>query len=153
MGGSVDLVLLFFGIASMVSIWIVGAHIDRRLRTLTIASTILVALAATFLALLAENPTPGLRRGDAVGPGLGRRPDPAPNGGGKRGRGSGGHGPSDAGDLLERGQGSRRRDRRPHPGRAGPGPTAFPLALLLLLLPVLATTIAARTNAFPAKSR
>jgi predicted MFS family arabinose efflux permease len=56
MGGSVDLVLLVFGAASMASIWIVGAQIDRRLRRLTIASTVLFAVATTMLALLAGSP-------------------------------------------------------------------------------------------------
>ncbi|UMP06499.1 MFS transporter [Amycolatopsis sp. EV170708-02-1] len=56
MGGSVDAILLVFGLASMVSIWLVGVHIDRRLRALTVAGTLLVALGATILALLGENP-------------------------------------------------------------------------------------------------
>ncbi|OXM44321.1 MFS transporter [Amycolatopsis thailandensis] len=56
MGGSVDRILLVFGVASMVSIWFVGVLIDRRLRALTVAGTLLVALGATLLALLGENP-------------------------------------------------------------------------------------------------
>ncbi|MBU3065354.1 MFS transporter [Nocardia sp. NEAU-G5] len=52
LGGEVGAVLLVFGIASMVSIWFTGAYIDRRLRGLTIAATILVAVAAAGLALL-----------------------------------------------------------------------------------------------------
>jgi predicted MFS family arabinose efflux permease len=56
MGDSTDVVLLVFGAASLLSIWIVGAHIHRRLRTLTIASALLVALAAALLAVLAESP-------------------------------------------------------------------------------------------------
>ncbi|WP_410654320.1 MFS transporter [Amycolatopsis sp. lyj-112] len=56
MGGAVDLILLVFGLASMVSIGIVGARIDRRLRALTVAGTLLVALGATMLALLSESP-------------------------------------------------------------------------------------------------
>jgi predicted MFS family arabinose efflux permease len=52
MSGSVDVALLVFGVASMLSIWIVGAHIDRRLRFLTIAATVLFAVAATILATL-----------------------------------------------------------------------------------------------------
>ncbi|MBE1575643.1 MFS transporter [Amycolatopsis roodepoortensis] len=56
MGGSVDRILLVFGLASMVSIWLVGLLIDRRLRPLTVAGTLLVALGATILALLGENP-------------------------------------------------------------------------------------------------
>ncbi|RKS06566.1 putative MFS family arabinose efflux permease [Nocardiopsis sp. Huas11] len=52
-GASVDLVLLVFGIASLVGIAVVGARIDRRLRTLTVASTLLVAVAGTLLAVSA----------------------------------------------------------------------------------------------------
>jgi predicted MFS family arabinose efflux permease len=48
--------LLIFGVASMVSIGIVGAHIDRRLRTLIVAGTVLVAVAATVLAVVAASP-------------------------------------------------------------------------------------------------
>ncbi|NUT98792.1 MAG: MFS transporter [Saccharothrix sp.] len=55
MGGSIGVVLLVFGIASMFSIWVVGAMIDRRLRVLTVASTILVAVAAGALAVTAES--------------------------------------------------------------------------------------------------
>ncbi|KOX13857.1 MFS transporter [Nocardiopsis sp. NRRL B-16309] len=50
-GASVDLVLLVFGVASLVSIAVVGARIDRRPRALTVAATLLVAAAATLLAV------------------------------------------------------------------------------------------------------
>lgn len=56
LGGSVDLVLLIFGVASMVSIWVVGALIDRRLRTLTITGTVLVGLAAAMLGVFTGSP-------------------------------------------------------------------------------------------------
>jgi predicted MFS family arabinose efflux permease len=49
MARSVDLVLLVFGIASVASIWIVGAHIDRHLPLLTIVATVLVMVAAFAL--------------------------------------------------------------------------------------------------------
>ncbi|GHH83334.1 MFS transporter [Kitasatospora indigofera] len=55
MGRSTDLVLLVFGIASMVSIWIVGAQIQHRLRALTIGSSLLVAVAAAGLGLLSDS--------------------------------------------------------------------------------------------------
>ncbi|MDL4820859.1 MFS transporter [Actinomadura opuntiae] len=54
MGGSTDLVLLVFGIASLASIWLTGIHIDQRLRTLTIASVLLVGAAAAVLAVPAH---------------------------------------------------------------------------------------------------
>lgn len=44
-----DLVLLVFGIASLVGIWVVGILIDRHLRILTLASTALFAAAALAL--------------------------------------------------------------------------------------------------------
>lgn len=56
MGGSADLVLLVFGGASLVSIWVVGAGIDRRLRGLTLASVLLVGAAAALLAVFADVP-------------------------------------------------------------------------------------------------
>ncbi|WP_309113308.1 MFS transporter [Saccharothrix sp.] len=56
MGGSVDVVLLVFGVASIVSIWLVGAWIDRRLRALTVVATILVAMATGALGVPAGSP-------------------------------------------------------------------------------------------------
>jgi predicted MFS family arabinose efflux permease len=56
MGGSIDRVLLVFGLASIASIWITGAHIDRRLRMLTIGAAVLTAVAAAALAVFAEVP-------------------------------------------------------------------------------------------------
>ncbi len=44
-----DLVLLVFGIASLLGIWIVGVLIDRHLRVLTLASTLVFCLAALAL--------------------------------------------------------------------------------------------------------
>lgn len=52
MGGSVDFVLLVFGVASILGIWLVGASIDRRLRALTVVATLLVAVAAVGLLFL-----------------------------------------------------------------------------------------------------
>ncbi|WP_245362311.1 MFS transporter, partial [Streptomyces albus] len=55
MGGSRDIVLLVFGIASVVSIWITGALVDRKLRQLTIVSSALFLIAAVLLGVLAGN--------------------------------------------------------------------------------------------------
>lgn len=52
---SVDVLLLAFGIASLVSIWIVGAQVDRRLRLLMITSTVLFGAGAIMLAGLADS--------------------------------------------------------------------------------------------------
>ncbi|MFD3535454.1 MFS transporter [Streptomyces sp. NPDC058664] len=51
LAGSTGLVLLVFGAASLAGIWFTGRHIDRRLRTLTLAGTILFAVAAAVLAV------------------------------------------------------------------------------------------------------
>ncbi|MFF4180532.1 MFS transporter [Streptomyces sp. NPDC001750] len=52
----VDAVLLVFGGASVLGLWLVGTLIDRHLRTLVIASSCLFALAAVVLALFAQFP-------------------------------------------------------------------------------------------------
>ncbi|WP_087008431.1 MFS transporter [Gulosibacter sp. 10] len=52
LGDRVDLVLLAFGLASLVSIWITGALIQTRLRALILAATVLVAIAAAALAVV-----------------------------------------------------------------------------------------------------
>lgn len=56
MGDDTDLVLLAFGVASLVSVWIVGSRIHEQLRALSIASALLVAVAAALLAVLGGNP-------------------------------------------------------------------------------------------------
>lgn len=53
-----DLVLLVFGVASLLGIWIVGVLIDRHLRVLTLASTLVFCLAA--LALGVADTAPGV---------------------------------------------------------------------------------------------
>lgn len=58
LGVRTDLVLLVFGIASLLSIWIVGAHIHARLRALTVAATLLVAAAAALLAVFSHHAAP-----------------------------------------------------------------------------------------------
>ncbi|MFE6053657.1 MFS transporter [Kitasatospora sp. NPDC056446] len=55
MGGQRDIVLLVFGVASMVSIWITGALVDRKLRALTAGSTALFIVASLLLGVLADN--------------------------------------------------------------------------------------------------
>ncbi|MFH0180302.1 MFS transporter [Streptomyces cacaoi] len=52
----VSAVLLVFGVASLVSIWITGILIDRHLRRLVISSTALFALAVLALGLLTGQP-------------------------------------------------------------------------------------------------
>ena len=52
----IDVVLLAFGVAAIVSIFLVGATIDRHLRALTVVSTLLVAAGVTLLACSREAP-------------------------------------------------------------------------------------------------
>lgn len=51
-----ELVLLMFGATSLLGIWIIGVMIDRHLRTLTLASTCLFALAALVLHIAGDDP-------------------------------------------------------------------------------------------------
>ncbi|MGK5643076.1 MFS transporter [Streptomyces sp. URMC 126] len=149
MGGSADLVLLTFGIASLAGIWFVGAHIHRRLRALTIASALLVAASAAVFAVFSDSPALvyvaaalwGLGWGGvptllqtAVGQAGGESADAAQAmlvtlwnvamaGGGVVG-----------GLLLD-----------------GLGHFSLPWSVLLLLAPVLAVVVGARVHGFPAK--
>lgn len=51
-----DVVLLVFGMTSLFSIWVVGVLIDRYLRALTLASTVLFGLAAWLLGIAGGDP-------------------------------------------------------------------------------------------------
>ncbi|WP_407321010.1 MFS transporter [Dickeya ananatis] len=51
-----DLVLLMFGVSSLLGIWIVGVLIDRHLRVLTLASTFVFGLAALALGVASDAP-------------------------------------------------------------------------------------------------
>lgn len=51
-----DVVLLVFGMTSLFSIWVVGVLIDRYLRALTLASTVLFGLAAWLLGMAGGDP-------------------------------------------------------------------------------------------------
>ncbi|WP_159618992.1 MFS transporter [Ruania rhizosphaerae] len=56
LAGQVDVLLLVFGALSLASIWITGALIDRRLRTLVVASCALFAVSMLVLGLFAATP-------------------------------------------------------------------------------------------------
>lgn len=55
LGSSVDLILLVFGGVSLVSIWLTGRFVDRRLRRLALASSILFIVAGTVMATSAAS--------------------------------------------------------------------------------------------------
>ncbi|GAA2668270.1 MULTISPECIES: MFS transporter [Actinosynnema] len=149
MGDQTGLVLLVFGIASILSIWLVGAQIHQRLRAFTVGSALLVAVAALALALVGDNELLvyaaaalwGLGWGGvptllqtAVGDAGGESADAAQAmlvtlwnvamaGGGVIG-----------GILLE-----------------AAGVESFPWSVLVLMLPVLAVIVLARSHGFPVR--
>ncbi|MBX6385483.1 MAG: MFS transporter [Microbispora sp.] len=144
MGSERDIVLLVFGIASMVSIFITGAWIDRRLRHLTIAGAVLFIVAAGLLTVPAGSGVVVYLAMVLWGLGWGGvatlLQTAVTDAGGARGQallvttwnsfmaGGGAVG----GILLE-----------------AFGPTSFPWSVLALLLPVLAVVVAARRHGFP----
>lgn len=149
MGGSVDLVLLVFGIASIVSIWTVGTQIDRRLRTLTIVSTVLFVVAVTILAVLADSPVLVYAAVTLWGLGWGGAPTllqtAVTDAGGE------------AGDAALAMLVTFWNVAMAGGGIVGGillnlvGPASFPWSVLVLLLPVLIVVIAARKHGFPVK--
>jgi predicted MFS family arabinose efflux permease len=56
LGAQTDVVLLVFGITSLLGIWIVGVLIDQYLRALTLASTALFGISAMVLGIAATEP-------------------------------------------------------------------------------------------------
>jgi predicted MFS family arabinose efflux permease len=148
LAAAVDLVLLVFGVASLASIWITGAHIDRRLRALTIAGTLLVGAAATLLALPTGNLALVCIAAALWGLGWGGIPTLLQT--------AAGHAGGSAADSAQAMLVTLWNAAMAGGGVAGGllldlhGPTAFPWTVLVLLLPVLATVVLARTHAFPA---
>ncbi|WP_323180360.1 MFS transporter [Streptomyces sp. NBC_00102] len=146
MGDSRDVVLLVFGIASVVSILITGALVDRRLRRLTIISSALFLASAVLLALLAGNIV--VVYGAMVLWGLGwggvttLLQTAVTDAGGERGQAllvttwnSFMAGGGAVGGLL----------------LGGIGPGSFAWSVLALMAPVLIVVVLARKHAFPAK--
>ncbi|MFD7538018.1 MFS transporter [Streptomyces sp. NPDC059819] len=149
MAGSTDLVLLVFGAASLLSIWVVGAQIGRRLRTLTLASTLLVAVAAAALAVLSGSPVAVYVAVALWGLGWGGAPTllqtAVADAGGEHADGAQAMlvtlwnvamaGGGVVGGLL----------------LGLLGPASFPWSVLVLLVPVLLVVLAARAHGFPAR--
>jgi predicted MFS family arabinose efflux permease len=151
LAGEIDIVLLVFGVAALIGIWITGVLIDRWLRELVLASTALFILAAAALGLWGGDPALvyaavgawGLAYGGAAtlfqtasAKTAGEAADVAQSmivtvwniaiaGGGLAG-----------GVLLET-----------------LGTAAFPWALVLLLIPTLLVVWRARTHGFPPAGR
>ncbi|WP_405728091.1 MFS transporter [Streptomyces sp. NBC_00028] len=148
LGGSTDLVLLVFGGASLLSIWIVGGFIDRRLRALTVASTVLVGAAAALLAVFADTPAPVYVAAVLWGLGWGGAPTllqtAVADAGGEQ---------ADAAQAMLV---TLWNAAMAGGGAVGGlllglfGATAFPWSVLALLVPVVAVVVGARTHGFPA---
>ncbi|MFI7440761.1 MFS transporter [Nonomuraea indica] len=150
-GASVDLVLLVFGAASLASIWITGARIDRRLRALTIAGTLLVGAAAALLALPTGSPVLVHLAAALWGLGWGGIPTLLQTAAGRAG--------GAAADTAQAMLVTLWNAAMAGGGVAGGllldlrGPAVLPWTVLALLLPVLATVVLACTHAFPAVDR
>jgi predicted MFS family arabinose efflux permease len=150
MGDAVDVVLLVFGVASMAGIWVVGARIDRALRMLTVVSTILVAVAATLLAVFAGSPVLVYAAVALWGLGWGGVPTLLQTAAGN----AGGEAADNAQAMLV----TLWNAAMAAGGVLGgvlldaAGPASFPWTLLALLVPVLAVVVGARRHGFPAVS-
>ncbi|MCX4390564.1 MFS transporter [Micromonospora peucetia] len=149
MGDSIDLVLLVFGATCLLSIWIVGANIHRRLRTLTIASTLLVAVAAAILAVLAESPALVYAAVTLWGLGWGGAPTLLQTAVGDAG--------GESADAAQAMLVTLWNAAMAGGGVAGGlildilGPLLLPWSVLALLMPVLVVVIAARAHGFPSR--
>ncbi|MEU8891347.1 MFS transporter [Streptomyces sp. NPDC048442] len=149
MGGSIDLVLLVFGAASLVSIWVVGAQINRRMRTLMIASTLLVAVAAALLAVLSDSTAMVYAAVTLWGLGWGGAPTLLQTAAGDAG--------GEQADAAQAMLVTLWNAAMAGGGVVGGvllgalGSTSFPWSVLALLIPVLLVVLAARTHGFPSR--
>ncbi|MEU5774570.1 MFS transporter [Streptomyces venezuelae] len=152
MGGSTDLVLLVFGAASLVSIWIVGALIHRRLRALTLASVLLVGVGAAVLAAFSGSPALVYVAVTLWGLGWGGAPTLLQTAAGDA---------ADKGDAADAAQAMLVTLWNVAMAGGGvfggilldlAGTSSFPWTILLLLIPVLLAVAAARRNGFPART-
>lgn len=148
LGGNTDLVLLTFGIASIASIWVVGAQIHRRLRGLTIASALLVAVAALVLAVLAHDTVLVYVAAALWGLGWGGVPTLLQTAAGVAG--------GDSADAAQAMLVTLWNVAMAVGGVVGgvlldlAGTGSFPWTVVALMLPVLAVVAFARKHAFPA---
>ncbi|QEU93010.1 MFS transporter [Streptomyces kanamyceticus] len=153
MGGSTDLVLLVFGAASLASIWIVGALINRRLRALTLGAVLLVGVAAALLAVFSESPALVYVAVILWGLGWGGAPTLLQTAAGDAGDKGG------AADAAQAMLVTLWNVAMAGGGVFGGvllglvGSSSFPWTILLLLVPVLLVVLAARGHGFPARNR
>ncbi|MFG2833038.1 MFS transporter [Streptomyces sp. NPDC048434] len=149
MADSTDLALLVFGGASLLSIWITGALINRRLRSLTIASTLLVGAAAAILAVLADSPALVYLAVLLWGLGWGGVPTLLQTAAGQAG--------GDQADAAQAMLVTLWNLAMAGGGVVGGvlldllGATSFPWSVLALVAPALIVVVSTRTHGFPAK--
>ncbi|MFH8367607.1 MFS transporter [Streptomyces sp. NPDC018031] len=151
MGGSTDLVLLAFGAASLVSIWVVGVLIHRRLRALTVAGALLVAVGAAVLALFADGTAPVYVAVTLWGLGWGGVPTLLQTAAGDAG--------GESADAAQAMLVTLWNVAMAGGGVAGGvlldvlGAGSLPWSVLVLLVPVLLVVVGARAHGFPAARR
>ncbi|MFC8761334.1 MFS transporter [Streptomyces sp. NPDC057193] len=149
LGGSTGLILLVFGAASLASIWIVGAQINRRLRGLTVGGALLVAVAALILAVLSDSTALVYVATVLWGLGWGGVPTLLQTAVGDAG--------GDSADAAQAMLVTLWNVAMAAGGIVGGilldviGSESFPWTVLLLLLPVIAVVLYARQAGFPAR--
>ncbi|NEB37925.1 MFS transporter [Streptomyces sp. SID14515] len=149
LGGSTGLVLLVFGAASLASIWITGVLIHDRLRGLTVAGALLVAVAAALLAGLSDTTALVYAAAALWGLGWGGVPTLLQTAVGDAGGAS-----ADAAQAMLV---TLWNAAMAGGGIVGgilldsAGSASFPWTVLLLLLPVIAVVLYARDAGFPAR--
>nr|WP_234342398.1 MFS transporter [Streptomyces sp. NRRL B-3648] len=148
MGGRTDAALLVFGVACLAGIWAVGALIHRHLRALTVASTLLVGAAVAVMGAFSGTDALVYAAAALWGLGWGGVPTLLQTAGGQAG-----------GEAAEAAQAmlvTLWNVAMAGGGIAGGllldavGADALPWTVLVLLVPVLAIVLAARSHGFPA---
>jgi predicted MFS family arabinose efflux permease len=151
MAGSTDSVLLVFGGASLLSIWITGTLISRRLRALTVAGTLLVGAAAALLAVPADSPALVHLAVLLWGLGWGGVPTLLQTAAGRAG--------GDQADAAQAMLVTLWNLAMAGGGVVGGvlldslGAASFPWSVLILVVPALAVVVGARSHGFPAARR
>ncbi|MEU2065236.1 MFS transporter [Streptomyces sp. NPDC013455] len=149
MGGQVDAALLVFGVACLVSIWAVGTYIHAHLRTLTVASTLLVGAAVAVMGAFSGTDALVYVAAALWGLGWGGVPTLLQTAAGQAG--------GEAADAAQAILVTLWNVAMAGGGIAGgllleaAGAEAFPWTVLVLLVPVLAVVLAARAHGFPGR--
>lgn len=150
MGSQTDAVLLVFGVACLVSIWVVGVYIHGRVRTLTLACTLLVAAAGALLGAASGTHALVYVAAALWGLGWGGTPTLLQTAAGQAG--------GDAADAAQAMLVTLWNVAMVGGGVIGgvieaAGIGALPWSLPLLLVPTLLLVVAARAHGFPAVRR